>query len=230
MTLDAPRAPLPLPDVAALAAPADLVARAAALGVTLSGDTVVKLGSYLALLLAMNEAVNLTAITEPSEAWSRHILDALSVLPELASLKEGARVLDVGSGGGVPGIPIAIARPDLRVTMLDATEKKVAFLRAVIERLGLDNAEAVRGRAEELAKPPLAASFDAVTARAVAKISALLPWTAPFAKRGGRLVLIKGERAPIELAEAHKPLRRFRATHERTVTTPTGRVVVLTIG
>lgn len=230
MTLEAPRAPLPLPDVVALAAPVDLAARAAALGVTLASDTVLQLGSYLALLLAMNEAVNLTAITEPAEAWSRHILDALSVLPELASLKEGARVLDVGSGGGVPGIPIAIARPDLRVTMLDATEKKVAFLRAVIERLGLENAEAVRGRAEELAKPPLAASFDAVTARAVAKISALLPWTAPFAKRGGRLVLIKGERAPIELAEAHKPLRRFRATHERTVTTPTGRVVVLTIG
>lgn len=230
MTLDAPRAPLPLPDVAALAAPADLVPRAAALGVPLDPGVVAQLGAYLALLLAMNETVNLTAITAPEEAWSRHILDALSILPELSTLKAGARVLDVGSGGGVPGLPIAIARPDLRVTLLDATEKKVAFLRAVIQKLELGNAEAIRGRAEELAVPPLAASFDAVTARAVAKIAALLPWTAPFAKRGGRLVLIKGERAPIELAEAHKPLRRFRVTHERTVTTPTGRVVVLAVG
>ncbi|NUO50097.1 MAG: 16S rRNA (guanine(527)-N(7))-methyltransferase RsmG [Polyangiaceae bacterium] len=175
----------------------------------------------------MNEQVNLTAITDPVEAWTRHGLDALSLVPLLADLPAGARVLDMGAGGGVPGIPLAIARPDLRFTLVDATAKKTAFLVAVAEALGLDNVTVINGRAEELASGELERAFDAVTARAVAKISGLLAWTAPFAKSRGRLLFIKGQRADQELADAAKALRRFRCTHERTVETPTGRVVVL---
>jgi 16S rRNA (guanine527-N7)-methyltransferase len=135
-------------------------------------------------------------------------------------------VLDVGSGGGVPGIPLAIARPDLHVTLLDATEKKVAFLRAVVAELGLANVDTVCGRAEDV---DLGATFDVVLARAVAKLPTLLGWTAPFAKRGGRLLLIKGERAEIELKAAAKRLRQLRCEHERTVPTPTGRIIVLRV-
>lgn len=219
-----PRAPLPLPAAAPLAPPPDFDARLAELGVSLAPGAVTQLGAFLAFLLAMNEHVNLTAITEPTEAWSRHVLDALTIAPLLADLPAGARLLDVGSGGGVPGIPLAIARPDLHVTLLDATEKKVAFLRAVVAELGLTNVDAVCGRAEDV---DLGATFDVVAARAVAKLPTLLGWTAPFAKRGGRLLLIKGERAEIELKEAAKRLRQLRCEHERTVATPTGRILVL---
>ncbi|APR82718.1 rRNA small subunit 7-methylguanosine (m7G) methyltransferase GidB [Minicystis rosea] len=207
--------------------PADLGARLTALGVALDEPAVAKLASFLALLLAMNEQMNLTAITTPEAAWSRHALDALSLVPHLAALPAGARVLDVGSGGGVPGLPIAIARPDLQVTLLDATEKKIAFLSAAAAALGLANVKTVCGRAEAIDDGP---RFDAVTARAVAKIATLLAWTAPFCKPGGRLLFIKGERAESELNEAKNELRRFRCTHEQTTLTPTGRVVVLRVG
>lgn len=194
---------------------------------SLSAPTVARLGDYLARLIAMNELVNLTSITDPAEVWTRHALDALTLVPHLTSLQEGAKVLDVGSGGGVPGIVLAIARPDLRVTLVDATEKKVAFLAAVAGALGLERVTAIAGRAEKLAEGPMCATFDVVTARALAKVGALLPWTVPFVKPGGRLLLIKGERAEQELVAARRALVHFRCTHDRTVLTPTGRVVVL---
>lgn len=224
------RAPLPLPSPPPLTPPADLGERLAALGVSLDDAAIARLGDYLARLLAMNELVNLTRITDPAEVWTRHALDALSLLPHLADLPAGARVLDVGSGGGVPGIPLAIARPDLRVSLLEATEKKAAFLRAVAEAMGLAQVDVITGRAEQLATTPLRGRYDAVTARAVAAIEALLPWTAPFARSGGRLLFIKGERAAQELEQAKRALQRFRCTHDRTVLTPTGRVVVLRVG
>lgn len=220
------RSPLPLPEVAPLATPADFHEHARALGVELDAPTVTRLATFLALLLAMNEQMNLTAITEPAAVWSRHALDALSLVPHLSGLPAGARVLDVGSGGGVPGMVLAIARPDLRFTLLDATEKKVHFLEDAAHALGLGNVEGAWGRAEEVELGP---PFDAVTARAVAKISVLLGWTAPFVKPGGTLLFIKGERAEAELEDAKKELRRFRCTHEGTTLTPTGRVVVLRV-
>lgn len=220
------RAPLPLPEAAPLPPPADLDARLAEIGVSLTLAQVEKLGGFLALLLAMNEQMNLTAITDPEAAWSRHALDALTLVPLLADVPAGAHVLDVGSGGGVPGLPIAIARPDLDVTLLDATEKKVAFLASCAERLALANVDTACGRAEEVR---FEAPFDVVTARAVAKLSTLIEWTAPFAKKGGRLLLVKGERADAELREASRNLKRAHCTHERTVRTPTGRIVVLRV-
>jgi 16S rRNA (guanine527-N7)-methyltransferase len=226
MSSESRRPPLPLPAALPLAAPADFDEELARLGVSLKREAIQQLGQFLALLLAMNEQMNLTAVTKPDEAWSRHLLDALSLVPHLANVPPNARLLDVGSGGGVPGLPLAIARPDLQVTLLDATEKKVAFLNAAAAKLGLTNVEAVCGRAESI---DLGESFEVVTARAVAKISALVPWTAPFAKKGGRLLFIKGARADIELGEAKAVLRRFRCTHEETRITPTGRIVRLRV-
>lgn len=217
----------PLPSVAPLAPPADLGARLAELGVSLDPAVVQRLGAYLALLLAMNAALNLTAVRDPDEAWSKHALDALSLLPELADLPAGARLLDVGSGGGVPGLVLAIARPDLHVTLIESTQKKAAFLEAAAKALSLEHVQVHAERAEQLAGTALARSFDVVTARAVAKLSQLVPWTAPFVRRGGKLLLIKGARADAELHEASKLLPRFGCRHERTVETPTGRVLVL---
>lgn len=224
------RPPLALPAALALEAPPGFASALASLGVSLDAAAIAKLGAFLAYLLAMNEQMNLTAIKDPAAAWERHALDALSLVPHLSDLHAGERVLDVGSGGGVPGIPLAIARPDLELVLLDATLKKVDFLRSVAVALGLSNVQAMAGRAEALAGGDLRGSFAAVTARAVAKIAALLPWTAPFVRAGGRLVFIKGERAEEELADARNTMKKLRCTLDRIVPTPTGRVVVLRAG
>ena len=229
MPLEAARPPLAIPAVPPLPVPDDFAVRAAAIGVVLPADRAPRLGAYLALLIAMNEQVNLTRITEPGEAWRRHVLDALTLVPELSDVPAGARLLDVGSGGGVPGIPLAIARPDLRVDLLEATGKKADFLRGAARALDLP-IDVHADRAEKLATSELRGRFDVVTARAVAAIDALLGWTAPFAKEGGKLLFIKGERADEELAAARGAMKRYRCTHERTTVTPTGRVVVLRVG
>ncbi len=230
MPSDPARPPLHLPSPPPLTPPPTFAEGLAGLGVSLDERQAAQLGDYLARLLAMNEQMNLTSITDPREAWSRHLLDALSLAPHLGALPAEARVLDVGSGGGVPGIPLAIARPDLRITLLEATQKKAAFLAAVVEALGLPRVTVATGRAEQLAATALRGSFDAVTARAVARLDALLPWTVPFVKPGGRLLLIKGQRADEELNEARKALARRRCIHEQTQETPTGRVVVIRVG
>lgn len=221
------RAPLPLPSPPALPVPAGFRERLVALGAPLDEAALGRLGDYLARLLAANALMNLTAIADPAAAWERHAADALSLLPLLAELPAGARLADVGSGGGLPGLPLAIARPDLHFVLIESTQKKARFLADVAAALGLGHVEVVAERAEVLAKGPLGGSFDAVTARAVARLSALLPLTAPLAKVGGTLLLVKGQKADEELAEATGVLRKLGVQHERTVATPTGRILVL---
>jgi 16S rRNA (guanine527-N7)-methyltransferase len=225
MKRDAERAPLSLPDAAPLAPTAEFTEQLAARSIVLEPSAVAQIGAFLALLIAMNERVNLTAITTADEAWLRHALDALSLLPHLAPLTAGSAVLDVGSGGGVPAIPLAIARPDLRFTLVESTKKKATFLSDVAHKLALANVTVLAERAETLARPPLARSFEAVTARAVAKIDELVPWTAPFAKPRAKLLFIKGARADEELAEARRTIARFKLKHEGTTLTSTGRIV-----
>lgn len=217
----------PLPDVPWLEVPEGFEARLVASGVKVDAGVVAKVGGYLAHLLAMNARMNLTAIEDPAEAWERHAFDALTLVPLLADVAPNAQLVDVGSGGGVPGIPLAVARPDLKITLVEATQKKAAFLEAVATALGLANVSVCAGRAEALVKGPLGGSFDVVTARAVARLEKLLPLTAPFARAGGRLLLVKGQKADEELAEAGRAMRAQRVTHDRTVATPTGRIVVL---
>ncbi len=219
------RPPIPLPDAAPLAAPDGFEAQLAAVGVTLAPEALARVGHYLALLLAMNERMNLTAVTSPDEAWTRHALDALTLAP---LLPPSGRVVDVGSGGGVPAIPLAVARPDLRFTLVEATQKKCSFLARAAGALGLTNVRVEASRAELLARDPShRGAYDAVTARAVARLAELVGWTAPFARRGASLLLVKGARADEELADAAEAMRRERVTHVETRLTPTGRVVVL---
>ncbi len=222
------RRPLPpLPAPSPLAPPEGFAARLASVGATLDDAKLRALGDYLARLLAVNEQMNLTAVTEPDVAWERHLLDALTLVPLLDEVPAGARLVDVGSGGGIPGLPLAIARPDIDVVLVESTQKKAAFLEAVAEALGLANVTVRAERAEQLLRGQLAGAFEVVTARAVARLAALVPLTVPFLAPGGLALLVKGQRAEEELAEAGPLLARHRATHERTVPTPTGRIVVL---
>jgi len=221
------RPPLALPDSAPLAVPEGFGARLAAIGVTLGAEMLAQLGDYLGRLLAMNELMNLTGIKTAEEAWERHVLDALALIPLRAEVPAGARVVDIGSGGGLPGVPLAIARPDLRVALVEATQKKAAFLSSVAGAMGLANVSVHGDRAERLGREELCGAFDVVTARAVGRLAVLVPLVLPFAKVGGVVLLIKGERAPEELAEAKKVLAQQKAAHETTVVTPTGRIVVL---
>ena len=222
------RPPLALPSVPGLPVPEGTDASLAAIGANVSADCLARVGDYLARLLAMNERMNLTSITDASSAWERHALDALSLVPHLADVPAGGRLVDIGSGGGIPGIPLAIARPDLHVALIESTQKKAWFLSNVSQALGLTHVRVHADRAEKLATGPLARQFDVVTARAVARLAALVPLVVPFARLGGRLLLIKGQRVDEELAEAKTVLAAQHVRHETTVATPTGRIVVLT--
>jgi 16S rRNA (guanine527-N7)-methyltransferase len=161
------------------------------------------MAAYLGLLLDANTRMNLTAIKDPDTAWRRLITDSLTLLPGLESLEEGARVIDVGTGGGLPGIPLAIARPDLSFTLLDATGKKVDFLKSCIERLGLTNVQAVQSRAELLGHDPVYRQrYNLATVRAVGKVAEIAEYCLPLVKTGGQMLAMKGSAAETELGAA----------------------------
>ncbi len=184
-----------------------LLSGAARLGIPLSDNQTRQFALYRSLLLDWNRRVNLTAITDPTEVVTRHFLDSLTIVLALPpSVREGGTVaLDVGSGGGFPGLPLAIAFPTWRVTLLEATAKKVRFLETVIAELGLLNAHAVTARAEEYAhQPGQRGRYDVVTARAVASLPTLLEYTAPFTHVGGRIVLPKKGDLSAEMAAGEK--------------------------
>jgi 16S rRNA (guanine527-N7)-methyltransferase len=213
------------------APPAGFLDAAAALGVEFEAGDVERLGRYLSLLLETNKVHNLTAVTDPEQAWARHILDSLTLIALLAELPEGAAVIDVGSGGGLPGVPLAITMPGLRFTLLEATGKKAEFLRQAAGELGLSNARVVNERAERAGQSPEHRErYDAAVARAVGPLSVIAELTVPLIKIGGRCLLIKGQKAEEELAAAKKALHMLHATHAGTVDTPTGRIVVLEKG
>jgi len=228
------RAPVEFPTgVAPIDLGAGFAERAGALGIELEATEVDRLGRYLGLLLAVNKTMNLTAIKDPADAVERHLLDSLAVLQVLAGVEVAAgeplRLIDIGSGGGLPGLPIAICRGDAAVTLLDSTEKKCGFLKHAVGELGLENVTVLHERAETAARDRAnkREKFDVVTARAVGRLASLAEITVPFAKVGGLCVLTKGQKADEELAEAKAALHLLHAAHAGTIETPTGRIVVL---
>ncbi|KLI98996.1 16S rRNA (guanine(527)-N(7))-methyltransferase RsmG [Luteimonas sp. FCS-9] len=164
---------------------------------------------YLALLARWNRTYNLTAIRDPREMVVRHLLDSLAMVPHVAGLPTLA---DLGTGPGLPGIPLAIALPGLRVTLVESNGKKARFLREAVRQLGLDNAEVAESRIEALARP---GAFAAITARALATLPDILAAGGHLPAADGRLLAMKGVRPDEEIAalpagwrlEAIHPLR-----------------------
>lgn len=157
----------------------------AALGRALPADAETKLLAYLALLDKWNRVYNLTAVREPERMVSHHLLDSLAVVPFFA---EGS-VLDVGSGGGLPGIPLAIVRPELRVTLIDSVAKKTAFLLQAKAELGLNNLNVITGRVEDFRSD---AGFDAIVSRAFSDLREFVTLTRHLLAPGGRWFAMKG--------------------------------------
>ena len=167
-----------------------LAAGLAELGISLSGEPQQKLLAFRDLLLKWNKIYNLTALRDPEQAISHHLLDSLAILPHIGS----GPLLDVGSGGGLPGIPLAIARPDLSVSMVDTVQKKATFLQQASIELGLKNVAVHHARVEEMQ-----GQYAQVSSRAFAEIGLFVSLTRHLLAPGGRWLAMKGLRPDEEL-------------------------------
>jgi len=173
-------------------------------------DACDKFVTYYTMLLDWNSRMNLTAITEPWEVAQKHFADSLAALPYLP---QNARVVDVGTGAGFPGVPLLIMRPDLKLTLVDSLQKRVNFLDTVLQTLGLQ-AETVHARAEDFGRmPAYRETFEIAVSRAVANLSTLLELTIPLVRVGGKSICYKGD-AAAELASAKSALHLLHTSAE----------------
>ncbi|MDP6541934.1 MAG: 16S rRNA (guanine(527)-N(7))-methyltransferase RsmG [Phycisphaerales bacterium] len=214
--------------LAAQCIPEDFYQKTASLGIAFDDGDMTRLGFFLDVLFETNRLFNLTAVKEPMHGWTRHILDSLSLLPVL-SKEEAKHVIDVGSGGGLPGIPLAITMPETTFVLVEATGKKADFLRHAVDVLELDNVTVAHARAEDIGSNDggFRCSADAVIARAVGPLQVLLELTIPFAKVGGVVIAIKGEKAQEEIEKANRALHVLHAELETSERTTTGTVLVI---
>lgn len=187
------------------------------LGVSLTDKQIEQFLIYYELLTEWNSFMNLTAITEYEDVLKKHFVDSVSLIQAVDVRKE-LTLIDVGTGAGFPGLVLKIAYPELKVTLLDSLQKRIQFLDAVIEKLGLEGIETIHGRAEDFAKPQkLRESFDLCVSRAVANLSTLSEYCLPFVKVGGYFIPYKSEKIAQEKEEAEKALELLGGKFERQV-------------
>lgn len=180
-------------------------------GYTLNDKQFDQFVSYYEMLIETNKVMNLTSITEPKAVVSKHFLDSVALL-KYVDLQSTNSLIDIGTGAGFPGIPLKILFPDLKVTLLDSLNKRVKFLQSVIEELGLDQSEAVHGRAEEFArKNEYREKFELCVSRAVANLATLSELCLPFVSVGGKFISYKSsgilEGHPSELESAGRAIK-----------------------
>ncbi|TFD03865.1 16S rRNA (guanine(527)-N(7))-methyltransferase RsmG [Cryobacterium sinapicolor] len=182
-----------------------------AVAAELFGDRIDVARAFVGNLAAQGEELGLIGPLELPRLWSRHILNCAIVAP----LLRPGLVGDVGSGAGLPGLVLAITRPDVTFVLIEPMERRVAWLTGQVAALGLTNATVLRARAEDVRLPN---RLDQVTARAVSAFRTLIPLTAPLLKPGGELVLMKGAGAPAEVEAAAKAIRKFRLNNVQVIT------------
>ena len=186
------------------------------LGLALPEETQNTLCAFGEAVITQNQVMNLTAITEPEKVAKLHLLDSLTLLT-LADLK-GKTMIDVGCGAGFPGVPVKIACPEVKLTLLDSLGKRMNWLETILPQLGVD-ARCVTARAEE-AVLTCREQYDIATSRAVARLNILLELTAPYVKVGGLVLAMKGAAAKEELAEAKNAIRKLGLRLERVAEFP----------
>ena len=187
------------------------VSAAPGVAATLFGSRLDRAQRYAEILAGAGVERGLLGPREVDRLWDRHILNSAAIA-EL--LETGERVADIGSGAGLPGIPLALARPDLRVTLIDPLLRRSEFLREVVDDLGLDMT-IVRGRAEDLSVRQQVGEMDAVVSRAVASLDKLTEWSMPLLRLDGRMAAIKGERAEQEIREHRRVMASLGAVDVR---------------
>lgn len=193
----------------------DLLVRGCSqMGLTLSETQIEQFRLYFDLLAKWNQKINLTAIDDEAGVQIKHFLDSLVGLPLIREemdkevrLSRFVRAIDVGTGAGFPGLPLKIVWPEMKLTLLDGTEKKLRFLQDVVSALNLSRVEIVHGRAEELGHSnAYRGQFDLVMARAVARLNTLVEYLLPFACQDGHVITYKGPGAAEEFIEARKAI------------------------
>lgn len=176
------------------------------LGIPLTEKQTEQFLIYYEALIEKNKVMNLTAITDFSEVMIKHFIDSLTAV-KILDLREGMRVLDLGTGAGFPGIPLKIVFPDVSFVLLDSLKKRICFLDEVIEKCGLERITAVHGRAEELArKVEYREQFDVCVSRAVANLSSLSEYCLPYVKCGGHFISYKSMNVDTEIERARKAI------------------------
>jgi 16S rRNA (guanine527-N7)-methyltransferase len=187
------------------------------LRIPLTNAQVEQFDQLAALLADWNQRVNLTAITDPEEVRLRHLLDSLTIV-EAVALDDGLRIMDIGTGAGFPGLPLAIAFPNVKITLNDSVAKKLKFVQHVIDELGLKNARVLRMRAEDAGRDMgYRERYDLVLARSVARLPTLAEYMLPLAKVGGTAIAMKGETAQQETKDAARAIRAFGGELDRIV-------------